>query len=88
MFYDHYYYSKTNECTANKPDDSDCICWHKEGTDPYKHVKAMQDLSISYSFESIQKIKLTWKKKINKLRVIKVTTLVSLVLLNVFLLFS
>ena len=30
-----YYYKQTG-CKASTAEDSDCICWHNEGTGPYK----------------------------------------------------
>lgn len=35
----HQYFYKQNGCKANKATDSDCICWHDEGTGPYKEAK-------------------------------------------------
>jgi len=30
------YYYKQNECKAENSQDVDCICWHIEGTGPFK----------------------------------------------------
>lgn len=87
MFYDYFYYSKVNGCSTNDSSDKNCICWHKEGTGPNKHVKAMQDLTVAFVFDSEKKIKLTWKKKINKKLIIQLSAIVSLLFLNGLLVF-
>jgi hypothetical protein len=30
------YYYKTNNCKAKTAQDKNCVCWHDEGTGPYK----------------------------------------------------
>ena len=30
------YYYRTNGCKAETAQDDDCVCWHVEGTGPYK----------------------------------------------------
>lgn len=68
--FDYYYYSKKNDCKASGPDDKDCICWHKEGTGPNSHVQRNGDLITSYSQRhGFSTIKLTWKKKLNMVKV-------------------
>lgn len=68
--FDYYYYSKRDGCEALKVTDDVCICWHKEGTGPNAHVQRHGDLVSAYSFErGYSTIKLTWKKKLNKLKV-------------------
>lgn len=43
------YYFKSNKCKAYSAYDQDCICWHDEGSGPYKDAKetdlSREDLS-------------------------------------------
>jgi hypothetical protein len=42
------YYWHANECRANQPTDRDCICWHPEGTGPYKEVLFINDNHLTW----------------------------------------
>ena len=33
------YYYKQNKCQAKDAKDTECICWHDEGTGPYKDYR-------------------------------------------------
>lgn len=36
---EYQYYYKRNECPAKEATDSNCICWHDEGTGPYDNTR-------------------------------------------------
>lgn len=73
--YDYYYYSKSNGCNAPNSRHNECICWHKVGTGPNKHVKALEDLPIAFVYNTEKKIKLSWKKKLSYFKLFRATLL-------------
>ena len=50
------YYYKDNKCKAKYSKDSDCICWHDEGSNPLKDAR-------NYQPSNDQMFKVGWRVK-------------------------
>lgn len=40
------YFYKQDGCKAKNAEDTDCICWHKEGAGPYKDDRHDADIPL------------------------------------------
>lgn len=40
------YYYRQSECKAQDAKDANCVCWHNEGTGPYKGERHDADTSL------------------------------------------
>lgn len=69
--YKYYYYYKRDGCPANSCNDKNCFCWWEQWSGPHAYVRNDNEVMLPYdiNYPKPSKMNLTWKKKINKLKV-------------------